>query len=138
MFGTPTYRSWAGMIQRCTNPKSAKYKDYGGRGIIVCPEWRTSFSAFLADMGIKPDDKTLDREDVNGNYEPGNCRWATASEQQTNKRNVPLYTLGGVSKSVSGWAKEYNLDTRTLHKRLQYLGWSLERALNTPHCKKES
>lgn len=84
---TREYKTWAGMIFRCENPKSTGWECYGGRGIKVCDEWRNSFETFLRDMGRKPSaDLSIDRIDVNGNYEPGNCRWATNSEQQLNKR----------------------------------------------------
>jgi hypothetical protein len=73
------------MIQRCTNQKHRRFADYGGRGITVCPAWWT-FTSFLTDMGERPEGTTLDRVDVNGNYEPGNCRWATTSEQNKNRR----------------------------------------------------
>lgn len=82
---SPTHKSWTAMIQRTTNSNYTHWKDYGGRGITVCDQWR-SFEVFLADMGERPEGKTLDRINVNGNYEPGNCRWATLSEQQKNKR----------------------------------------------------
>lgn len=80
------YRTWGGMIQRCTNPKFRQFRDYGGRGISVCPEWRTSFERFLADMGPRPVGLTLDRINNDGNYKPGNCRWASRSQQQRNQR----------------------------------------------------
>lgn len=82
----PTYNSWRAMISRCYNPRSAWYANYGGRGIAVCDRWRQSFDAFLADMGERPDGRTLDRIDSDGNYERGNCRWATPLEQTHNRR----------------------------------------------------
>lgn len=75
------------MIERCENPKYKRFADYGGRGIKVTPRW-LKFENFLADMGERPMGKTLDRIDVNGNYEPGNCRWATPKEQRANRRDT--------------------------------------------------
>lgn len=83
--GTPTYHTWSGMRARCTNPKNKEYARYGGRGITVCEQW-DHFVNFLADMGEKPPGTSIDRIDNAGNYEPGNCRWATAHEQRMNQR----------------------------------------------------
>lgn len=85
---TPTYRTWDNMRTRCFNRNNENYKYYGARGITVCPQWNT-FAAFLADMGERPPGKTLDRIDPNGNYEPGNCRWATPATQRWNIRPTP-------------------------------------------------
>lgn len=86
MIDTPEYRSWQGMMQRCNDPNSTSYANYGGRGISVCARWH-DFRNFYADMGARPEGMTLDRfPDNDGNYELGNCRWATGSEQRSNQR----------------------------------------------------
>lgn len=83
---TRTYQSWARMKARCYNPNHDKYEYWGGRGITVCERWLNSFENFLADIGEKPIGLTLERTDNSGNYEPGNCRWATMKEQRANQR----------------------------------------------------
>lgn len=86
MSKTPTYVSWQDARKRCFSPKNKRFAEYGGRGITMCAEWADSFESFLADMGVAPPGMTLERERVNGDYEPGNCKWATRAEQSQNTR----------------------------------------------------
>lgn len=102
MAGTATYQAWRGALSRCYRPRDKRYAAYGGRGIEVCPRWRNSFDAFLADMGPRPDRMTLDRIDVNGNYEPSNCRWATRTQQARNMRtNVASEEIAAEIRGLS-------------------------------------
>jgi hypothetical protein len=120
------------MIQRCTNPSNSKYAYYGGRGISICSRWVESFAAFLADMGECPGSGySIDRIDVNGNYEPGNCRWATKKEQSRNTRQIHALSFFGERKSLSEWAERFGLKPTTLKGRLVD-GWPIETALQTP------
>lgn len=84
---TPTYNSWRAMIERCTYARHPFYPDYGGRGINVCDRWRR-FAAFLEDMGERPAGHTIDRDDVDGHYEPGNCKWSDRYQQRWNRRDM--------------------------------------------------
>lgn len=127
--GTPMHTCWANMIQRTSNPGHPSYRHYGGRGITVCSRWRDSFEAFAADMGPTfRDGLTLDRIDVNGNYEPSNCRWATRFEQQRNKRNNHVVTWRGRTMVLVEWAELLGLRYDTLRMRLREYGWPIERA----------
>jgi len=103
----PLYQTWADIVQRCTNRNHPKYDDYGGRGISVCCEWLESFAAFLASVGERPFAKAeIDRKDNNGNYEPGNIRWATRKQQTSNTRNNHLVTHRGRTQTLQAWAEE--------------------------------
>lgn len=116
--------TYNGMIKRCYEVQRMNYKHYGGRGITVCDTWRNAFSAFVRDMGPKPTQKhTLDRIDPNGNYEPGNCRWATKEEQHTNKRVsvVPIYraTIRGKENTVAAWARKFGVDDEKIKRHIR-------------------
>jgi hypothetical protein len=127
---THAYRAWQGMLQRCENPNMAKFSHYGGRGITVCERWH-DYANFLADMGDRPIGYTIDRIDNNGNYEPGNCRWATYGEQNNNNRRNHLLTLNGQTHTVTEWAAITGIGRPTLFARIRY-GWSDERILTEP------
>lgn len=112
---TKTYYSWAGAKSRCLNPKDASYKYYGGRGITICERWFSDFRLFLEDMGEKPEGFSLERKDVNGNYEPGNCKWILKSKQALNRRNTVFATYNGKTKPLSEWAKDFKVIHGSLH-----------------------
>ncbi len=124
---TPEYRTWKDMRARCSNPKNKRYHRYGGRGITICERWN-EFANFLADMGSRPPLMTLDRKDNDGNYEPGNCRWATSKEQaRTNYQLRPL-TAFSETLPLSEWAAKAGMARSTLRKRLD-AGMSVTAAL---------
>lgn len=127
---SPEYSVWAEMKKRCDNERHEYFADYGGRGIMVCDRWR-DFTNFFADMGKRPEGLTLDRIETNGNYELGNCRWATVLEQANNRRITPMVTYQGRTQSIANWARELGFAYWSLRKRLRTLGWSIERAFNT-------
>ena len=128
-YGSKAYRSWAHMLGRCNNSNDKKYKDYGGRGISVYRQW-FDFSKFLSDMGPCPKEMSIDRIDNDGNYEPGNCRWATQKTQQNNRRTNRLVSYNGDTLTVSQWAIKLKINYGSLLSRLDR-GWSIERALTT-------
>lgn len=134
------YYTWRNMLGRCLNPKLPKFKDYGARGITVCPRW-VNFKDFeddvTAEIGPRPDGCSLDRRNNDGNYEPGNIRWATPAEQCENTRRAHKLEFAGKSQSLSAWAREVGVDRRTILKRLQ-AGWSVEQALTLKPAGPES
>ena len=127
MTDDPVYQTWVMMLQRCNNPKCKAYHDYGGRGITVCERW-TKFENFHEDMGPRPKGSSLDRINNNGNYEPDNCKWSTASEQASNKRNTVM--INGEPLAVV--ARRHGISPSVLYDRYVRYGWTLERSLNTP------
>lgn len=118
-------------MTRCSNPRQAQWRDYGGRGITVCERWHV-FGAFLEDMGERPPGRSLDRIDNNGNYEPSNCRWATSSEQRRNsrQRTAPI-TAWGRTLLAGEWARLCGIGRTTIEFRIYRLGWSPEEAVTT-------
>lgn len=117
---TREFATWTDMHTRCYNPNSTGFSGYGGRGISICDRWRESFANFLADMGPKPSrSHSIERDDVNGNYEPGNCRWATAKEQANNKRSNRLVTIDGVTMNVSEWSVASGVSKTCIFLRLK-------------------
>lgn len=118
------------MHRRCTDPNTAGYHRYGGRGITVCPQW-ADFEVFLKDMGKRPAGTSLDRERNDGNYEPGNCMWSTRLVQAQNTMQVVVVTANGKSQSISVWARELGVSFNCISARLKR-GWSHDRAINTP------
>lgn len=122
---------WQNMMRRCYDPKNEAYIHYGGRGILVCERWHT-FENFLADMGRRPDGLTLDRIDVNGNYEPDNCRWATPKEQARNQRRNRHITIAGETRVLSEWAEISGISATLLWARKFRLGWKDDELLRPP------
>ena len=131
MSRTKTWKVWAGMRERCINPHARHFNHYGGRGISFCDRWN-SFENFLADMGERPTGMSLDRINVNGNYEPGNCRWATSVEQARNKRNSCVLTGFGETKTASEWIHDprraASISPGAVRTRITK-GWTVESAL---------
>lgn len=128
------YGIWKSMIRRCTIPQCNNYPDYGGRGISVCSEWFMDIHAFISYVSslsfFGMSGRTLDRINNDGNYEPGNVRWATAKEQARNTRRNRILTFNGATKSVVSWSEELEIPVGRLYYRL-FSGWTVERTLTT-------
>jgi hypothetical protein len=128
MSGTSTYRSWCAMMRRCYDHGYKDYPYYGGRGITVCERWHR-FENFYADMGERPEGMTLDRVDVNRQYNKSNCRWASRTTQMNNTTRNRWLTYEGTTMTMSEWAKVTGISYTVLRARLNMLHWSLGRAL---------
>lgn len=126
------YAVWSQMKQRCHSKGHRCFKNYGARGVVVCDRWRNSFAAFWADMGPPPDDGkrySIDRRENDGPYSPGNCRWATYSQQLRNTRKTVRATIDGVTRPVIEWAETLGVKYGTVQYRIYEMGMTPERAL---------
>jgi hypothetical protein len=127
------YNTWSGMKGRCNTKTNGSYINYGGRGISVCKRWEDSFEDFLSDVGKKPHpEMQLDRMNNDGNYEPGNVRWATPTEQSRNRRTTIRITIDGQTKCLAEWAGQFGIAASIVEMRIRRLGWGAEKALSTP------
>lgn len=132
---TKEYQTWKAIKNRCYNPNNHKYHVYGARGIKVCDRWLDSYSNFLEDMGRAPSPQhSIDRPNVDGNYEPSNARWATSKEQGKNRQNTIRATINGETRIVSEWAKMYGVCEFRCYSRIKK-GWTPEDAILTPSLK---
>jgi hypothetical protein len=133
MSKTRIYEIWKNMKRRCYASNNKRYANYGGRGVKVCDEWLHDFPAFY-DWAVAngySDDLTIDRTDVNGNYEPSNCRWATRKEQANNQTRNHYITYKGETKTLKQWSETFGIPYGTFQHRVQR-GWSMERIVETP------
>jgi hypothetical protein len=133
MSRTPEYRAWGAIKARCLNPNVADYRNYGGRGIRVCDEWLHDFMAFYRHVGARPSPKySVDRyPDLNGDYKPGNVRWATRKEQQNNRRDNHPLTYNGRTENLQRWAEITGIGATVLLRRIQR-GWTAEDVITKP------
>lgn len=129
MTRTKEYMAWEGMRARCLNTREHNYHAYGGRGITICARWLMGFENFLEDMGRAPSTQhSLDRINVDGSYEPSNCRWATKQQQYWNRRNQLMITHDGQTRCLAEWATILGKNYYTLWTRIKARGWSIEDA----------
>lgn len=129
-YNTKLYKVWHNMKERCLNNNATHYEFYGGRGITICNEWKKDFMSFYnwAINNGYNDNLTIDRINVNGNYEPQNCRWITIKEQANNRRSNHLITYNKETHTMMEWAEIFNINYDTLRFRLKR-GWSIEKVL---------
>ncbi len=125
------YNAWRAMLKRCHRPLNPSYERYGGRGIKICDRWLQSFENFLSDMGMCPPGMTLERKENNGNYEPGNCKWATQKEQANNRSDNCVLTFNGRTQTTAQWGDELGIGRTTMSWRLRHK-WPVDRILTTP------
>lgn len=128
---TAAYASWSSMVKRCTNKKNNEWENYGGRGIGICDRWKNSFENFLEDMGNPPPGMSIDRINNDLGYSKENCRWATRTEQNRNKRSCRQISFNGETKGFGEWAEHYCIDRRKLYSRVINCGWSFDKAVST-------
>lgn len=132
---------WRNMIARCENPKCSAYKNYGGRGITVCQEWHDleTFAKWAFENGYDENaghkECTIERKDVNGNYEPSNCVWVSMKEQSRNRRNNNIIEYNGEKKTIAEWAEVVGITYSGLRNRIYERGWSIEKAITTKNKK---
>ena len=132
MTKTHEYQTWARMIARCQNFTNSDFKDYGGRGIDICQEWRNDFMAFFNYIGKRPSpEHSVDRINNDGNYEPGNVKWSLPTQQANNKRYNRLITINNTTMNVTEWAQKIGINPRTIFSRLQR-NWPPEKAVLHP------
>lgn len=137
-YKTRLYAVWLSMKQRCENPNSTQYRNYGARGIRVCDEWHSfeNFKKWAYENGyddLAPRGQcTIDRINVYGNYEPSNCRWANAKQQSNNKTVNRFIVINGISHTISEWCDIYNISKKLVYSRVKLCGWSYEEAIITP------
>lgn len=131
--GTDEHNIYMGMRQRCGTPSHRLYPHYGALGVKICDRWMESFENFLEDMGPRPSKKhSIDRfPDPAGNYEPSNCRWATSSQQNSNKRTFQMITISGITKNIRDWSTHTGIKMQTIHARIRN-GWTPQDAVTLP------
>jgi hypothetical protein len=127
----PEYAVWQSMLARCSNPRHKFFARYGGRGITVCERWRSSFAAFISDVGRRPPGTTLDRIDNDGGYVPQNVRWTTHAQQSRNRSTNRFVEVGGLRLCLEDWARRLGVSRTAIANRIKN-GWSAEAAVTAP------